>query len=54
VSVEGASTRAVDGLLDFTVPLDRLPYGLRLERAEVGPAGVLLSASSGPTVITPP
>ena len=55
VSVLGARSDAVDralaSRLDFTVRLDRLPYGLHLDRTLVGPQGVLLQASAGPTVI---
>jgi hypothetical protein len=47
-----ALDRAIDGLLDFTVPLGTLPYGLEVTSVRVTPAGIVLVAASGPTVLT--
>jgi hypothetical protein len=41
------------GVLDFSVRLPVLPYGLRLTSAQAGPDGVVLTAESGPTVLAP-
>ena len=43
--------RAIAGRLDFTVPIGTLPYGLALTSVRVGSAGIVLVASSGPTVL---
>ena len=53
VSVGGASTSALAGALDVRVPLGRLPYGLRLTGVTVTPAGLLVSARTGSTVLQP-
>lgn len=44
---------AQKGLLDFSVRVPQLPYGLKLTSAVARPDGVHLTASSGPTVLTP-
>lgn len=44
---------APKGLLDFSVRVPQLPFGLRLTSAVARPDGVHLTASSGPTVLTP-
>lgn len=49
-----AIDRAVRRLLDFTVPIGALPYGLDLTSARVDVSGVVLVAASGPTVLTSP
>ena len=41
------------GMLDFSVRIPPLPFGLRLDSAQARPDGVHLAASSGPTVLTP-
>lgn len=55
VSVQGSSSPAVDraltGLLDLRVPIGTLPYGLRLTGVRSGPAGLVVTAASGPTVL---
>lgn len=43
--------RAVQRLLDVTVDVGRLPYGLRLTGVRVSPDGVRLEASTGSTVL---
>lgn len=43
---------ALAGVLDLLVPVGTLPYGLRLTGLEVTPAGVLLHARAGPTVLS--
>jgi hypothetical protein len=43
----------VKGLLDFSVRIPTLPYGLHLDSARAFPDGVHVSASSGATVLTP-
>ena len=43
----------VKGLLDFSVRIPALPYGLHLDSAVARPDGVHLTASSGRTVLTP-
>ncbi|MCU1602490.1 MAG: uncharacterized protein JWO22_3199 [Frankiales bacterium] len=40
------------GLLDFSVRIPALPYGLRLKAASAQEDGVHLTASSGPTVLS--
>jgi LmeA-like phospholipid-binding len=49
--------RLLDGALgdrfDLDVPVPALPYGLRLSGLEVQQDGLLLTAASGPTVLTP-
>lgn len=56
VSVEGGSSAAVVAalahLLDLRVRVGRLPYGLELDGVRATGAGLLLTASSGPTVLT--
>jgi hypothetical protein len=47
-----ALDRAIDGLLDFRVPIGTLPYGLELTSLRVTSSGIVLVASSGPTVLT--
>ncbi len=44
---------SLKGLLDFSVRIPALPYGLRLDSAAARPDGVHLTASTGPTVLTP-
>jgi hypothetical protein len=41
------------GVLDFSVRIPALPFGLRLDSATARPDGVHLAASSGRTVLTP-
>jgi hypothetical protein len=57
VSILGAHSSLLDrfvvGLLDFDVPISALPYGLRLNGATATPAGVVLTAATGPTVLRP-
>lgn len=45
---------ALAGALDLLVPVGRLPYELRLTGLSVTPQGVLLTARSGPTVLSTP
>lgn len=55
----GTGSGAADALLnstlgdrfDFSVPVGRLPYGLRLTGLRVLPSGVALTATGGPTVL---
>lgn len=51
VSVGGAKTSALAGALDIRVPLGRLPYGLQLTGVTVTPAGLLVTARTGATVL---
>jgi len=51
VSVVGATSSALAGALDVRVPLGRLPYGLRVTGVTVTPAGLFVSAWTGPTVL---
>lgn len=53
VKALGASTSLIRDKLDFSVRVPVLPYGLRLTGATVGADGVVLTAASGPTVLTP-
>lgn len=48
-----ALVNALAGRLDLLVPVGTLPYGLHLTALEATPAGVRLTARSGPTVLTP-
>ncbi len=57
VSVEGQQVSgvvgdALAGALDLRVPIARLPYGLRLTGVHVERGGVVVTAASGPTVLT--
>jgi hypothetical protein len=49
----GASTSLLKDKLDFSVRLPVLPYNLKLTGASAESDGVRLTASSGPTVLTP-
>lgn len=55
VTVLGRSSgilgRALAGRLDLRVPVGTLPYALVLAGVHVSPAGVVVEATSGPTVI---
>lgn len=56
LSVLGQSTpslvNALAGMLDLLVPVGTLPYGLQLTDLRATPEGVLLTARSGPTVLS--
>ena len=52
ISAVGVSV-PVKGLLDFSVRVPALPYGLHLTSAQARPDGVHLTATSGRTVLTP-
>jgi hypothetical protein len=53
-SIRGAGVSLpLKGLLDFSVRIPALPYGLHLDSAVARPDGVHLAASSGRTVLTP-
>jgi hypothetical protein len=47
-----ALLNALTGRLDLRVPVGTLPYNLALTGLHITPDGVVLDASSGPTVIT--
>jgi hypothetical protein len=49
----GAVSLPAGGVLDFSVRVPQLPYGLHLDSAKAYPDGVHLTASSGVTVLTP-
>jgi hypothetical protein len=49
----GAVSVPAGGVLDFSVRVPPLPYGLHLDSAKAYPDGVHLTASSGVTVLTP-
>lgn len=55
VSVEGQSSslvnQAIAGRLDLEVRLGTLPFGLQLTRVHTAPGGIVIDASSGPTVL---
>ena len=53
VTAQKVAGVAIGGLLDFSVRVPSLPFGLRLTSATARPDGVHLIASSGPTVLTP-
>ncbi|MCU1621251.1 MAG: uncharacterized protein JWL79_96 [Frankiales bacterium] len=44
---------SLGGVLDFSVRIPALPYGLHLDSATAASDGIHLVASSGPTVLTP-
>jgi hypothetical protein len=46
-------TDALRGVFDFRVPLEDLPYGLRLQEASVTDEGILLRATGRDTVLPP-
>ncbi len=50
--VDDALTAALGDRFDFRVRLPALPYGLRLTGLRVTAQGVVLSARSGPTVLS--
>ena len=50
--VGGAVGDAIAGALDLRVPIGRLPYDLSLTGVHVEPGGVVVTATSGPTVLT--
>jgi len=56
VSAAGQSSNligdAIKGAFRVRVPLGRLPYGLKLTGVKATAAGVVVSAESGPTVLT--
>jgi hypothetical protein len=52
ISALGVST-PTGGVLDFSVRIPALPFGLHLDSAVARPDGVHLTASSGPTTLTP-
>lgn len=58
VAIQGQSSPALDhaiaGRLDLRVAVGTLPYGLALTGVRVTPAGLVLSARSGPTVLRAP
>jgi hypothetical protein len=46
-------SRALGGRLDLRVPVEQLPYGLRVTGVEVAPDGVVVLATAGATVLSP-
>jgi hypothetical protein len=56
VSAAGQSSNlvgdAIRGAFGVRVPIGRLPYGLKLTGVRATPGGVVVSARSGPTVLT--
>lgn len=52
-SVPGPVAGALSGRLDVRVPLPPLPYDVRVEQVEPGPAGVTVSGAARDTVLRP-
>ena len=52
--VPGAIGAALAGALDLRIPIGRLPYDLELTGVHVEPAGVVVTAAGGPTVLSAP